>query len=142
MKAGQSESKEPILCTIKSFVLKSNVWVNVTFSNTTSSAVAVWNRNLLKDTVLTWVAFEVCLDGKRVDYIGKEIKRLAPGSNEFYKMEPGEICTATVDLGRYYDLSRVGVYQVRYSAVNPPENRAHMFVMESPKIDIAVNPAR
>ena len=142
MKTDQPDSDGPISCIITHSVLRSNVWVDVTFSNTTSVAVAVWERNLLKETALTWVAFDVHLNGETVEYFGKEVKRLAPAPSEFYKLKPGEVYKASVDLSRYYDLSKAGTYQVKYFAINPPESGGNLFVIKSPQIAIELNPAR
>jgi len=132
MKVEPAGNYEPISCAVTCTPYQSNVWVDVTFSNTTSVVVGMWERNLLKEASLTWSAFEVFLNGKEVEYIGKEVKRPAPGPSEFYKMKPGEVCKARLDLSQHYDLSKAGSYQVRYFSVNVPEGGGKMFFIKSP----------
>lgn len=58
--------------------------------------------------------FAVTRDGKPVPYVGKLIKRPAPGPEDFLKLEPGETVTATVDISAAYDMTETGNYTVRF----------------------------
>lgn len=126
---------EPISCTLICSTLRTNVWVDVAFSNTTSTVVSVFERNLLKHLPLTWSPFEIFLNGKQVQYIGQEVKRLAPGPADFYRMKPGEVCKAKLDISGYYNLSQPGNYRIRYVSVNPLEGGKKLFFIESPTVN-------
>jgi len=58
--------------------------------------------------------FAVTRDGQPVAYVGKLIKRPAPGPEDFLKLEPGESLTVQVDISAAYDLTVKGNYAVRF----------------------------
>lgn len=60
--------------------------------------------------------FDVRLDGKPVEYIGRDYKWATPQAHDFILVRAGETLGADVDLASYYDLSQSGEYTVRFRA--------------------------
>ncbi|MFN7961734.1 MAG: M35 family metallo-endopeptidase [Thermoanaerobaculia bacterium] len=58
--------------------------------------------------------FVVALDGERVPYNGKLVKRAAPTAKDFLAVAPGETLSKVVELSSIYDFARAGEYSVQY----------------------------
>ncbi|PTL75854.1 M35 family metallo-endopeptidase [Vitiosangium sp. GDMCC 1.1324] len=58
---------------------------------------------------------EVTLNGEAVDFMGPHYKRPAASEKDFLTLAPGESLTRTVDLAEVYDLSRTGIYGIRFA---------------------------
>lgn len=82
--------------------------------------------------------FDVRLNGQPVRYLGPAVKRAEASAEDYLQLAPGESRTVTVDLGLSYDMSQVGMYEVRF------QNRlSELFVERGehlaslPKTDVA-----
>lgn len=65
---------------------------------------------------------QVTLNGEAVAFTGPHYKRPAATEKDFLTLAPGESLTRTVDLSEVYDLSRTGIYGVRFEA---PTQKVH-----------------
>lgn len=52
------------------------------------------------------------MDGRKIDYIGIFARRSSPAMSDFIKIVPGDSLNASVDLARYYALSKGEFYTV------------------------------
>jgi len=90
------------------------VLVDVSITNTGKGAA----RILRWFTALNGVEealFDVRVDGREVEYVGRHYKRPEPTDKDYVVIQPGRTMTATVDLADYYDMSATGMYSVRYA---------------------------
>ncbi|MEA2559749.1 MAG: peptidyl-Lys metalloendopeptidase [Acidobacteriota bacterium] len=60
--------------------------------------------------------FVVERDGRAVLYIGREVKRSAPGPEDYVTIEPGGSVSVELDLSEGYALSEPGQYRAQYRA--------------------------
>lgn len=58
--------------------------------------------------------FDISRDGQPVRYLGRKVKRAAPGEADYIELAPGESRSARVELSRTYDMAITGAYSVRY----------------------------
>ena len=58
--------------------------------------------------------FEITRDGQPVRYLGRKVKRAAPGAADFIVLAPGESRSARVELSNTYDMAVTGAYSLRY----------------------------
>jgi peptidyl-Lys metalloendopeptidase len=63
--------------------------------------------------------FEITRDGQPVRYLGRKVKRAAPGEADFILIAPGETRSARVELSHAYDMAVTGAYSVRYRVPTP-----------------------
>jgi peptidyl-Lys metalloendopeptidase len=114
------------------FTAGENALVNITISNT--------GRRPAK--ILKWYTpfedveealFTITRDGQAVAYVGAHYKHIAPTSASYVTLNPGESFTRTVDLGKYYDLSKTGTYSIRFdvAAWNLYSEKANLFRPET-----------
>jgi peptidyl-Lys metalloendopeptidase len=100
-----------------------DVLVRVTLTNTAAGAQYIlrWRTPLdgIDDAL-----FDVRRDGQPVTYLGRHIKRAAPGPADFLRLEPGASLTQTVELSRLYEMTVTGAYTVRYRAPAVPATAA------------------
>lgn len=100
-----------------------DVLVRVTLTNTAAAVQYVlrWRTPLdgIDDAL-----FDVRRDGQPVTYLGRHIKRAAPGPADFLRLEPGASLTQTVELSRLYEMTVTGAYTVRYRAPAVPATAA------------------
>lgn len=59
--------------------------------------------------------FSVGRNGEPVTYLGRHVKRAAPTAEDFLVLAPGQSLSATVELTKYYDMSRTGEYTIAYN---------------------------
>ena len=97
-----------------SFDSKQDVLVSVTISNPTNHTVKVLKWFTAVDGVEEPL-FNVKLNGQQVAYTGRIYKRPAATDQDYISLKAGESITNTVDLGKYYDLSQSGQYDVVYA---------------------------
>jgi peptidyl-Lys metalloendopeptidase len=90
-----------------------NVLVRVTLTNTSTSPQHVLRWRTPLDGVQAPL-FEVRRDGQPVRYLGRVIKRGAPGPADYWRIDPGESITHTVELSRLYEMNVTGNYTIRY----------------------------
>jgi len=90
------------------------VALEVTLTNNTTRAVRLlaWYA---PDTELEEPLFQVTREGKPVEFIGPHYKRPAPVQSDYITLPPGKSVKRTVELSGFYDLSKTGDYQIRYS---------------------------
>lgn len=89
------------------------VTVRFTLTNTTSAPITVlkWHTPL---EGFNSDMFVVERDGRRVPYVGREVKRGAPGPEDYVTIEPGQSVSADLDLSEGYALAERGRYQAQY----------------------------
>jgi peptidyl-Lys metalloendopeptidase len=118
--ASVTVSLTPLQTTIKR---GEDVLVRVTLTNTAAGVQYVlrWRTPLdgIDDAL-----FDVRRDGQPVTYLGRHIKRAAPGPADFLRIEPGATLTQTVELSRLYEMTVTGAYTVRYRASALPATAA------------------
>jgi len=100
-----------------------DVLVRVTLTNTAAGAQYVLRWRTPLDSIDD-ALFDVRRDGQRVTYLGRHIKRAAPGPADFLRIEPGATLTQTVELSRLYEMTVTGAYTVRYRASAVPATAA------------------
>ncbi|OON60993.1 peptidase M35 [Massilia sp. KIM] len=96
-----------------------DVLVRVTLTNTAAVAQQVlrWRTPFPSvDSAL----FEVRRDGQPVRYLGRHVKRAAPGPEDYLRIEPGASLTRTVELSSLYEMHVTGTYTVRYLSPASP----------------------
>jgi peptidyl-Lys metalloendopeptidase len=96
-----------------------NVLVKVTLSNTSDQAQHLLRWRTPLNGVETSL-FEVQRDGQPVRYLGRRIKRGAPGPADYLRLEPGATVSQTVELSRLYEMSVTGSYTIRYRSAAMP----------------------
>jgi len=108
-----------------------NVLVRVTLTNTAGTAVHLLRWRTPQDGVGTSL-FEVRRDGQPVRYLGRSIKRAAPGPADYFLLDPGASLSHTVELSTLYEMSVTGNYTIRYRslAMPAPASLAHAVVGE------------
>jgi hypothetical protein len=131
-----ARSKRPdVTCELRCEWTSEGLVANLAFKNVSDGDVKLLKRNLLmgeEATELTWSPFEITRNSARVPYSGKLVKRAAPTDADYHVLTPGEVVTATVNVGSAYDVTAPGGYRIRYASVNfSPETRS--------RIDIASN---
>lgn len=87
--------------------------VIVTLTNTSESPVYLlkWNTPLGE---ITEDLFDVRLNGERVRYTGKLVKRTYPTASDYVELMPGKSLSGNVELSGVYDMYRSGEYTVRF----------------------------
>jgi peptidyl-Lys metalloendopeptidase len=58
--------------------------------------------------------FEVTLNGKPVQYIGRHYKRPLPQAGDYVELAPGTLHSVEVDLTAYYEMKSAGAYRIAY----------------------------
>lgn len=108
-----------------------NVLVTVTLTNT-SDKVQHLLRWRTPQQDLEAPLFEVQRDGQPVRYLGRRIKRAAPGPADYLQLAPGAALTHTVELSRFYEMRVAGSYTIRYRspALHAPDTTAGAVVGE------------
>jgi len=96
-----------------------NVLVRVTLTNT-SGTVQHLLRWRTPQQGLEAPLFEVQRDGQPVRYLGRRIKRAAPGPADYLRLDPGASLTHTVELSRVYEMTITGNYTIRYRSPATP----------------------
>lgn len=100
------------------------VTVRFTLTNTTSAPITIlkWHTPL---EGFNSDMFVVERDGRRVPYVGREVKRGAPGPEDYVTIEPGRSVSADLDLSEGYALAEPGRYQAQYrSEISIPARAA------------------
>ena len=90
------------------------VLVDVSITNTGKGAARILRWFTALDGVEEPL-FDVRVDGREVEYIGRHYKRPEPSDKDYIVIQPGRTVTATVDLADYYDMEATGYYTVRYA---------------------------
>lgn len=85
----------------------------VTLSNPSSRALLV-PRWLVPGARLDADLFAVTRNGEPVTYLGRLVKRAAPGADDFVTLAPGEALRGETDLTLHYDMVAGGEYVVVY----------------------------
>jgi hypothetical protein len=131
----QATTKNPVTSELQCEWTSDGLVANVSFKNVTDGDVRLLKRNLLigdEASELTWAPFEITRHSGRIAYRGQAAKVPAPTDADYFTLTPGEVVTATVNVGTAYDLSAPGIYRIRYASVNfSPDGRS--------RIDIASN---
>ncbi len=94
---------------------REDVAVKVTFTNISSEPVRLLSF-YIPDGTLKEGLFEVARNGEPVEYIGPQIKRAAPGAEDYVTLAPGESISGVAPVSGFYDLSESGTYSISYAA--------------------------
>ena len=131
----QLTTKNPVNCELRCEWTSDGLVANLSFRNVTDSDLRLLKRNLLigdSANELAWAPFEITRHSARIAYRGQAAKGTPPTAADYLALTPGEVVTATVNVGTAYDLSAPGTYRIRYASVNfSPDGRS--------RIDIASN---
>jgi len=90
-----------------------NVLMTVTLTNTSDTVQHLLRWRTLQHD-LEAPLFEVQRDGQPVRYLGRRIKRAAPGPADYLQLAPGATLTHAVELSRFYEMRVAGNYTIRY----------------------------
>lgn len=96
-----------------------NVLVRVTLSNTSGTAQHLLRWRTPLDAIETSL-FDITRDGQPVRYLGRSVKRAAPGPADYVRLDPGASLSKTVELSVLYEMSVTGSYTIRYRSVAMP----------------------
>lgn len=58
--------------------------------------------------------FEITRDGQPVRYLGRQVKRAAPGPGDWIALAPGASRSVRVELSALYQMGTTGAYSIRY----------------------------
>ena len=96
-----------------------DVLVRVTLTNTATGPEHLlrWRTPL---EAIDAPLFEVQRDGQPVRYLGRRVKRAAPGPADYLRLEPGASVSRTVELSRLYEMAITGAYTIRYRSPAVP----------------------
>lgn len=88
--------------------------VEVIVTNTSRKTLRIpkWQ---LPSAVSESKVFHISRDGQEVTFEGRMVKRAAPTAADFAILRPGRSIRSVVELGKSYDLSKPGHYNVTYS---------------------------
>jgi peptidyl-Lys metalloendopeptidase len=99
----------------QNLAMRDNVVVTVTVTNASAAT-----QYLLKwQTPFGGVEaplFEVTRDGLPVRYLGRQVKRAAPGPDDYVALKPGASRSVRVDLSALYEMGVTGAYGLRWRA--------------------------
>jgi peptidyl-Lys metalloendopeptidase len=92
---------------------RDEVMVTVTLANTgtTPERILKWQTPF---GPLEAPLFDITRDGVPVRYLGRKVKRAAPGEADTMLFAPGDSHNARVELSAYYDMAVTGAYSVRF----------------------------
>lgn len=96
-----------------------DVMVRVTLTNSSGIAQHLLRWRTPLDGVESPL-FEVRRDGEPVRYLGRRVKRAAPGPADYVRLDPGASLSKTVELSRLYEMSVTGKYTIRYRSPAMP----------------------
>lgn len=91
-----------------------DVWVKVTMTNTSGKPQMVLKWRTPFAGEIEEALFEVTRDGEPVPYLGKHVKRAAPGADDYFLLKPGQSYHAKVELSSMYDMTVTGDYKISY----------------------------
>jgi len=117
-----------------------DVNVTVTLANTgaTPQRLLKWRTPFVP---AEHALFQITRDGQPVRYLGRHVKRAAPGEADYIVLAPGESRSARVELSNLYEMQVTGAYAVRYltsnAAPSAKQGTSPQIVVE----DIVSNPA-
>lgn len=93
------------------------VFVEVAITNVSAKSVRV-APSQLPGEFLDEALFVVERDGQPVEYVGPHVKRAAPTADDMLVIAPQATVRYVVELSQAYDLTRDGVYSVRYASAD------------------------
>lgn len=96
-----------------------DVLVRVVMTNTSAQVAHLLRWRTPLDGVESPL-FDVRRDGQPVRYLGRRIKRAAPGPSDYVRLDPGATLSKTVELSRLYEMSVTGSYTIRYRSAAMP----------------------
>jgi len=124
--------------------------VQFKITNTSKQAIKVpaWQ---LPSNALNSDLFDVYLNGEKVDYVGKMIKRSAVKDSDFITLRAGETKLVNTDLSSVYDMTTDGEYSIRFRTMLQDAKtekgqlltttNGGMGMLESPDLRISVRSA-
>jgi peptidyl-Lys metalloendopeptidase len=90
-----------------------DVVARVVITNAGDKSVQI-PRWQLPSAVLDGNLFKVTRDGAEVTYLGRLVKRAAPGPADFVTLQPGQSFRASTELSAAYDMASGGEYVISY----------------------------
>lgn len=103
--------------------------------NRSSEEIQLLRENLPVDGVPDKSLFVVARDGRRVPYLGRTIKRPAPGAGDYEVVAPGQELRREVNLAPAYDLNPPGRYSIYYLTLHPTPGTGEMITVRSNTIE-------
>lgn len=97
-----------------SYSAADSVMLTVTITNTGKNTAKVLKWYTPAEDVEEAI-FKVSVNGATAEYVGPHYKRSAPANEDFISLKAGQSATYIVDLGKFYDLSASGVYDIEYN---------------------------
>jgi len=88
--------------------------INVLVKNNSSTAIKVLKWNTILESKINDNLFEVKLNGEKVQYLGRKVKRPLPKESDYINLFAGEEKHITIDLSKYYKMDKKGTYSINY----------------------------
>ncbi|NQY37013.1 MAG: peptidase M35 [Alteromonadaceae bacterium] len=86
-----------------------NATLTITNNGNGNQKVLAWFTNLDEERL-----FKINRDGVDVAFLGRHIKRPAPGETDFIKLKSGQSLSKNFELTSMYDFSEMGTYEITY----------------------------
>jgi len=83
--------------------------------NNTNSDINMLTWNTPFEQTLSADMFLIVRDGKELPYLGRKVKRISPGSDDFLLIPAGQKVESEMDIAKYYGMSEMGEYTVTIS---------------------------
>ena len=105
----------------------------VTLVNTSDESIHIESRHVFFDSIIKGNNFRISLDGDKVPYIGRMVKRRPSGPNDYISIPAGERIAFQANLPQAYKLEgRSGQLQVQYSCINTNKTSKGLTKIQSP----------
>ncbi len=101
--------------TQKETLYSGTITINMVNYSTEDVKLLKWNTPL--EETLSANVFNVTIDGKNVQYMGRMVKRGAPTESDYLLFQAGEVKNITLKLPKYYEMNKEGSYTVTYAGV-------------------------
>ncbi len=111
--AKQQTALEISISTNEDLESLSNIIFTLNNISSTPLEILPWGTPL--DGMFTNRSFTITKDGKKVKYLGRQVKRRSPQDADFIIVNPGESLSAHVTLAEGYSINEPGDYFVRFT---------------------------
>ena len=95
-----------------------SVELRVGFRNVSQQAITFLKWATPFDGAVQFDMLEVALEGKRLPYVGRIIRRAPPNDNDYITLNSGQSIEVIVDIEQAYGVYAPGKYQIRYRSSN------------------------
>lgn len=147
----QHPFKISVICKNESIVKGDCVIIDVTLTNTSGKDLFFCKRGTPFDhpKFLMSNIFYILMNGKRVEYIGRQVKRGPVDVSEMVSIQAGQMLKTSLTLSDDYNLGSAGVYYITYNSNLPYFSDKNdisgldifnRFIMHSKTIEVSVKP--